>query len=145
MAGGSPLGAGESGACPGCWSRRGRSLDCLPSAGSRALVKGDEEEAAIVARLDALRVHARGQGQLHLEWALTNGRRMVRGAFRARGKLSMSLDHEHVLEELHLEVVLRGPGEIHDDLDRPGRLVQVRVGAPPGPHGKAKAVPLPRA
>src|SRR5262249_58332807 len=55
----------------------------------------------------------------------------------------MTLDDQGILEELHLEVVVVDAGELHDDLDRRGRLVRVGIRTPAGLDQEAKALALP--
>src|SRR5262249_37812891 len=83
------------------------------------------------------------QWDLELERSLADTGRLVHGALVARGKLPVPFDHQRVLEELQLEVGLVDTGEVHDDLDRARRLVQVGLGPPARLHEPAHGAAQP--
>ena len=81
-------------------------------------------------RVHPLGVHGSRQRQLEPERSLADAHRVVRRRGLGRREVPPPLDDQRILEELHLEVLLVDPGEVHDDLDAGRRFIAVGVGPP---------------
>src|SRR5919109_501230 len=107
--------SGRTGSASGMAKSPGPSPEGTAISGLRTLGQRDVEQATVVARLDSLGIHRSWQRQLHPERALADAGRVVHGLLLARGELAVPFDDQHVLEELHLEVVFFDTGEVERD------------------------------
>src|SRR5262249_17360138 len=113
-------------------------LSCPP-----ALRQRDPQQTAVIAGVDVLGIHWRGQRYLQSKRTLSDADGMVGAGLLGGRELTAALDDHHVFEKLNFEVVLVDAGKVDDDLDRGRSLEGVGVGPPAGMDEKAQALALP--